>query len=458
MIRRRSLPACLLLIGVLAGHDARAQTGFPRETVPTRSSLERLGLERSWFAAVPLGAPRERVIALSMAEDMVFAQTNAGNFFVFDSESGRLRWAANLGPATVEAHNASVNSFGVFVANGYSLLALDRRSGTLLWKASLSSLSTSDTAASEDRVLVGLNSGKLAAYRARGVKTPKDAPKNYSEQQGSVAYVWQTNAKITSRPIPAEQVVAFASNDGKVYVAVDKPSSMLFRWASGGPIVASMATYGTRTLLVPSTDNTLNALDLFNGDLLWSHPAGAPIAQEPLVGDNYVFVVNSRGVISALNIKDGQPRWSIPTGASKLLTVGQKRVYALSADHDLIIVDRVTGRQLFDARATSQRAGLNLRGFTLSVANSLNDRMYFSTPAGLLIGVREAGATQPRPIRKPGEHPFGYIPPEGTSDTPPAATTPTPDAPATGEAEVPAPKPAGKPAKEDPDAEDGEAP
>ena len=444
---RRTLTACLTLLGLVAGvgAEARAQVGFPRDVVPSRSALDRLGLERSWFTAVPLGTPRERVIAVSMAEDLVFAQTNSGNFFVFDSETGRLRWAANLGDATLEAHHASVNSFGVFVANGFNLIALDRRSGNVLWRKPLGSLSTSDTAASEERVYVGLDNGKLLGFRSRDIKQAKGASKNYTETGGSIAYTWQTNAKVTSRPIPAEQVFAFASNDGKVYVAVDKPSTLLYRWPSGGPIVAPMATHGTRMLLAPSMDNSLYALDLYNGDLLWAFPSGAPISREPLVGDDDLYFVNTKGAMSALNVMDGKPRWTLPSGASRLLAVGQKRVYALSADNDLIIIDRSTGKILFDARATAQRAGLNLRDFTISPTNAQNDRMYFSTPSGLLIGVREAGAVQPRPIRKPGAKPFGYIPPEGVPSTPP----PAPDA----DAEKPdAEKPeADKPAMEKPE-------
>ncbi len=424
---RRFLPACLLLlIGLATAPACRAQTAFPREVVPPRSALERLGLQRAWFAAIPLGTPRERVIVVSMAEDMIFAQTNAGNFFVFDAETGRFRWSANLGPATLEAHRASVNSFGVFVANGYTLLALDRRSGNLLWKSPLNSLSTSDTGANEERVLVGTNNGKVTAFRARDVKSSGRGTQGYSLQGGSPAWTWQTNAKVTSRPIPAGQVAAFASNDGKVYVAVDEPYSILYRWASNGPIVASMGTHGTRTLLVPSTDNSLHALDLYNGDLLWSFPSGAPITQEPLVGEDDVYLLNTKGMMSALNVKDGTARWTHSSGASKLLAVGAKRVYAQSLDNDLIILDRATGRMLFDARATHQRAGLNLRDYSLAPANRVNDRIYFATPSGLLVGLREADAIEPRPVRKPGQPAFGYIPPSGSTDTPPPAANAVP--------------------------------
>ena len=50
---------------------------------------------------------------------------------------------------------------------------------------------------------------------------------------------------------------------------------MLYRFAAGGPISASMGTFGTRTLLVPSADKNLYAVDLFTAETKWTFPSGA---------------------------------------------------------------------------------------------------------------------------------------------------------------------------------------
>jgi len=80
---------------------------------------------------------------------------------------------------------------------------------------------------------------------------------------------------------------------------------------------------------------------------------------------------------------------------------------------------------------TLQRAGLNLREFTLALTNDLTDRLYTATPGGLVLSLREIGQLQPRPLRDPKLPPFGYIPPEGAMPTPaaaPPAETPAPAA------------------------------
>ena len=74
---------------------------------------------------------------------------------------------------------------------------------------------------------------------------------------------------------------------------------------------------------------------------------------------------------------------------------------------------------LADPAATRQRAGLNLREFGLSMLNRFDDRLYLGTDSGLVLCLREIGATQPRLLRDPKALPFGYIPPEGIKLTPP---------------------------------------
>jgi hypothetical protein len=62
---------------------------------------------------------------------------------------------------------------------------------------------------------------------------------------------------------------------------------------------------------------------------------------------------------------------------------------------------------------------LNLREFGLSMLNRFDDRLYLGTDSGLVLCLREIGATQPRLLRDPKALPFGYIPPEGIKLTPP---------------------------------------
>lgn len=436
MVRRLALA---WVVATLAVTSVQAQIPISRDMVPTRTAMARLGLERNWMALVPI-AGTDRLLSISLADTFLFAQTRMGNFYAYDSESGRLLWSTQFGYASGAAQPASVNSRLVFVTSANQLYALDRQTGSLVWAHNLGILPSSPTACDEERVMVGLSSGKLAAFDlyARGDKTKA----LYATPRS--AWNWQTGGgPLTSRPLPAQQLVAFGGRDGRLYVALSEVPTdlipvMVYRIATGGEIVAPLGAYGTRVVLVPSSDKNLYAVDLFEASVKWVYPSGAPVMQEPLTTGGDVYTVNAAGALSALDAETGERRWTATTQGGRVLSISAQRIYLESYDEDLFIVDRGTGQILADPRVTLQRAGLNLREFTVGVTNNLNDRIYVATPSGLVFSLREIGQLQPRPLRDPKSPPFGFVPPEGALTVPAPALTPgTPPA----EGATPAPEP-----------------
>jgi outer membrane protein assembly factor BamB len=406
---RRLVLACLGL--ALAAVPARAQTRLSNDQLPPQRSLARLGLERHWYNLVPLANRGERLLELSISYDLVFVQTNLGNFHVFDGETGRKLWTTNLGNFSVDAHPASSNSTTVFVTNSNKLYALDRADGRERWSRALEHLPASPTSCDEDYIFVGLKEGMLVAYDAKS---------------GKPIWNFQTRGDIISRPESGGRVVAFASMDGKVYISRSDQSKPLLRWTAGGPVSAPLNNIGVRTLLVPSQDKCLYAIVLWTGETRWTLPTGAPILQEPLVAGQDIFVVNSAGMLSAVNAESGEAEWTISTLGGPLLGVTPKRLYLESIDGDIFIVDRKTGHMIFDPRATHERAGLNIRGFGFGPTNRSNDRMYIANKEGMLVCLREIGSVRPFQLRDPNEKPFGYIPPEGYDLSPKIPAAPKP--------------------------------
>jgi outer membrane protein assembly factor BamB len=415
MTRRDALT--LLLAGLPAG-AVRAQLGLARSSIPTRTALERVGLERNWEGFVPVSAT-ERLLLISVAENMFFAQTDRANFHAYDAETGRYLWGTNLGRSSLNAQPASVNSDRVFTTNFRTLFCLDRRTGRTVWKVDLEAAPSSPTAADEEHVVVGLANGKLVGYTIRDHSKDKKPGRSAA----SNVFNWQTLKTITGRPIPADRVIAFGSEDGRAYVAQIEPKLLIFRFLTGGPIRASMGTLGTRTLLIPSMDHNLYAVDLYEGTTLWTHAAGAPIAQEPLVAEREIFLLNDEGDLASIDEETGQAKWTTSIRRGQILAVSPTRIYGRSLDGDLAYADRATGKLLALPRDTAERAGLNLRGFTLALTNHLNDRLYFATPSGYVISLREAGQLEPVPLRDPGRLPFGFLPDE-EAETPPASPAP----------------------------------
>jgi outer membrane protein assembly factor BamB len=417
---RRLLTLWIFVIGILAGGSARAQMPFPVDLIPTRTALERLGLERQWFGVIPL-VESERLLRISMSGDRLFAQTSYAMVHAFDAESGRLLWSAQLGERTGFARGVASNSYATFATNANILHALDKRTGRPIWTQNLNTIPTSPPACDENQVSVGLTSGKVIAFN---LKIRDDKGNESILKEPSQAWVWATGGPVLTRPLPAGQFVAFGSSDGKAYVVAANEWTSLFRVATGGPIGEGLGAYGTRTLLIPSGDNNLYGVDLLTSRVLWAFPSGAPIDQEPLVAESDVYTVNSVGNLSVIEPNTGEPRWTIPTQGGRLAAISGTKLFLRSYNLDLFLIDRKTGRMLVDPGETHVRAGLNLREYDLDVVNRFNDRMYFATSSGMIVCLRETGHTEPRLLRDPKALPFGYVPPEGVKETPP----PTPAA------------------------------
>ena len=413
---RRSLPVWVFL-SIIACPSARAQMPFPTHLLPSRTSLERLGLERQFFVVVPL-VETERLLRISRTESLLFAQTSYAKLHTFDAETGRRLWSVELGERSGFARGVASNSWAVFVTNANMLYALDRGSGRTLWKTNLGTMPTSTPACDESRVYVGMTNGILMGFQlkrtdAKGNEFIRDVPYPLPS--------WHAGGAISTRPLPTEKVLAFGGGDGKVYVAMVSETTIVYRVATGGPIGEGLGAFGTRTLLIPSADYVLYAFDIITADHLWSFPSGAPIVQEPLVADQDIYAINNAGYLSLLDPNNGIPRWTISTQGGRLAAVSAKKVYLRSYNLDLFVVDRSTGRMVIDPSETHLRAGLNLRDFDLSDVNRFNDRMFFATSSGLIVGLREAEQVLPRLLRDPKQPPFGYVPPEGLKPTPPTA-------------------------------------
>jgi len=447
---RRLLSVGFIVGTLMTGESARAQMPFPVKLIPSRSALERLGLERQWWGVIPL-VETERLLKISIGGDFLFAQTNYAMIHTFDAESGRLLWSARTGHRTGFARGVAANSFAVFVSNADIFYALDKKTGRTIWQYKLGVIPTSSPACDEQRAMIGLITGKIYAFN---LKIKDDKGNESILTAPTEAWNWQTGGPMTTRPLPAENVVAFGSSDSKCYVVVAYEPTPLFRISTGGRIGEGLAGFGTRTLLIPSADNNLYGVDLFTAKVLWTFSSAAPIEQEPMVSDQDIYIINTAGNLSLLDPATGEPRWTTSTQGGQLVSVTATKVYLRSYNLDLFVIDRKTGRTLVDPGEVLLRAGLNLRDYDLNIVNRFNDRLYFATPSGLVVCLREAGQAQPRPLKDPKSLPFGYIPPEGIRETPPVAPGAEPKI----EVGVPGKEqpPAADKDKDKPDAEDKE--
>jgi outer membrane protein assembly factor BamB len=161
-------------------------------------------------------------------------------------------------------------------------------------------------------------------------------------------------------------------------------------------------------------------IDLFHGKAKWSVATGDPISHEPLVAGSEVFALNNKGRLFAIDGDTGSVLWDRQTLGSDIVAISPARVYLMTSNFDLSIVDRASGQILASPREVVERAGLNTRQFTLDFTNEENDRIYLASPNGMIYSLREMGRLSPTPLRDPNLPVFGYVPPDGLREEKPA--------------------------------------
>ena len=124
-------------------------------------------------------------------------------------------WMAKLGAASGPAQPASVNSRLVFVTKNSEPPLWDRaKTGRIVFAYDLHTLASSSTACDEQQVMVGLANGKLASYvLLRPPGQEKDALRDAAPL---VELADRRRWSDDSRPLTAQQFVAFGGLDGKL--------------------------------------------------------------------------------------------------------------------------------------------------------------------------------------------------------------------------------------------------
>ncbi|WP_161602144.1 outer membrane protein assembly factor BamB family protein [Tautonia marina] len=349
MIRRLALAWAAL--GTLA--LAVTADGQPIEThriLPDRTALGRVGLERSWFATVPLQSGLEQVDHLSLTTDgtQIFAQTTEANLYCYDSETGRMLWKANLGPASGLAQDVGTNSTLAFATNGNYIFALDRATGRQVWVERMEANASSPIVATDELVFIGEDNGKLLAFSLKPAEDPRFQKETGAP--GGFAWNFSTNGPITAEPVATQFVVAFASTGGKLYVTRYDPPSILHRSQDIGPLTASMGTYGSgpeSLLVVPSMNRNLYGINLFTGEQKWVFSTRSPISAQPLVGGGDVTITRRvperrTQTIIGTDLKPYEQEYTEVVEQDEVLPM-PPTVYVLSDDGDLYAVNPDTG-------------------------------------------------------------------------------------------------------------------
>ena len=420
-MKRRALMAGMVGGVMTVGQLASGQSPTSR-LIPTRTGLAQLGLERSWFNIVPLASGAARVSSMNLTGEYLFAQTTDGLVVCYNAESGQRLWTSNLHLQTLVPAPVSVNDRMAVVAVGQKIFGLDLKTGTKIWDAKLEDLASGGTSVNSRLAIAALKNGKVQAFNVEdpgvdtcGERHDPTVCKKLKPSVGSYLYSWQTEKAITSKPLMNEKLMAFASQDGKVYMASLKDRKIIHRVMTKGPIRGNMGLYGVQQLLVGSDDHKIYSIDLFepeNEATNWVFPTSAPLDHAVVVAGDDAYTVTKDGILYAINAKQGTEKWQLQIGKAKLLAITPTKIYGVTVDGAMAVVNRADGTVAVTPEQSYHSFGVDLKNYSARLANDRNDRIYLASDDGLLLCLRELGQVNPTPLRDPKLPKFGTTPQE----------------------------------------------
>lgn len=362
----------LLLDAPLAAQQVR---------LPSDQQLRVFGLELEWHTQVSMDPLRDTVRDIAFDGTQLYVQTDQGVIHAIATDSagtgsapgrtggGQTAWISQVGTPGLPSYRPAANSREVFVVHGSKLFVLDKHTGKHLWRAELPGAPSSPLAASDNYAYVGFIDGQLRAYDLRGP---------------SEAWYYRTGETISVPALPLDDRVAFASQDGTLYVSVAGQRELVFEFETDYPVSSELAHRGDLIYLA-SQDFNVYCINARAGTTVWRRSLGEPITRPLVVIDDEVYVTPDTGGLHRLNADTGVRQWQFRR-ARGFVAASPSHVYASDSVGRLLILDRATGRP---------KGFLDLEAFPTRVVNDLNDRLFLCSRNGLMICLHESNLQQP---------------------------------------------------------------
>ena len=285
---------------------SRAQVGFIVEAFD-RSTGKRLWIhEMAAEGELPPVHDKHNLSSASPVTDgeRVYAWYGTGQLIALDM-TGTPAWSKNLakeyGAFDIQwGHSSSPALFQdtlillCYHPGSSYLLALDKRTGAVKWKADKA---PGIESYSSPIVAAGPNGPELIVNSSVGVEA-------FDPTTGKS--LW-TYPEVNRFPIPVSMVdngVLFLSRGyrSSPFMAIRlggrgdiTKTHVVWRVPTGGPYVSSLVHY--QGVIYMSTDNGIvSAVDASNGERLWQERVGGTFSASPIAGDGKVYFQNEEGV------------------------------------------------------------------------------------------------------------------------------------------------------------------
>ena len=364
---RHFLALAIISTVFLAGTCGRAQPSAVN--VISQAEAHRHGLQRAWFTHASLDAVKDRLQYIVLDGPSLFVQSDKSVLEVLDAETGGRLWSAQVGGRDYPTSPVAANEKVLAVINGSTLYILDRNNGRFLREQRLRWIPSGTVALSPNWAYVPTLNSQLEVF---GITDP-----TLKWNCGSAGY-------IDEPPLVGRRSLVWGTSKGYVNFANPGEGVVKFRLQTNGPVTAPMG-YWPPLIMAASRDGYLYAIHEGSGETMWRFSLGTAVNRMPVCIGGSVYVTSEAGGLHCLACQDGEVRWFSPK-ATRVLAVTPTDVYATDRLNNTLVLDVKTGGHL-DTFTTWQ--------FPISYSNLQNDRLYYGSPTGILMCLRELPLIQP---------------------------------------------------------------
>ena len=224
--------------------------------------------------------------------------TREGYLIALDLLTRQPKWSFDLGGYPVRASPAIANRT-VFIANGFSVFAIDADTGLQRWKFTMDYAGESSPTVADGVVYVASKENHLYAIDAAS---------------GEQIWFFKTDGLLFGSPSVTDDQVIIGGDDGDLF-AIDREHGHLDWKLTLDSGIYSTPALADGRVFVTTKNKTTVAVDLKTGDELWSYPVGG--SASPAVADGVVYIGSDDGAIYAIDAATGgAPLWLFATGST----------------------------------------------------------------------------------------------------------------------------------------------
>ncbi len=266
--------------------------------------------------------------------NLVLIGTQAGGVHAVSLATGTSVWKQDFGDSIIQPALFSNN---IVVATSNGTVALLRNDGSAVWTTVIRKNATVAAqiyglSAASDRIFVTTDYGVFSITSTGNTSLFFNA----------------TNATVYTAPVVSGQAVYFGA--GNELVAVHTNRQVLWR-KSIAPFGYSEPVIRNNVIYVGAHDNSLYAVDVITGRVIWQFEANGWVASTPAIDGTVIYFGSNDGNIYAVDSFDGALRWKTRTELAVHSTplvstfAGQRSLFVGGTDGTLYVLS-VDGGQI----------------------------------------------------------------------------------------------------------------